>query len=215
MSQAITINLIPRARQMKAERRRRLRWWGGAWGAYAAALALAAGVMYLRFGIARDLSAQLQKQGEQIASLQSDRKQTEAQLRQVSQKLLSAKGLLAQPDWSQLMSILADLRGNDVVLSDIELKLVAEQAPVAPASKKKESKGKAAAPVAVKSKWQLQIQGHGKTPESVSQYVLRLERTQLFDIVNLVKTDRDPIGAGDATSFSIECPLKGHGRALQ
>ena len=61
-----------------------------------------------------------------------------------------------------------------------------------------------------KTKWSLQVSGHGKTPESVSQYVLRLERTELFDMVNLLQTNRDPIGAGDATSFSItKCPLKG------
>jgi hypothetical protein len=211
MSLTTPINLIPRSRQGKAQRRRRLRFWSGAWGAYAAVLILCAGLMYLRFGTSRDLSTELDQQDQQIAALQTDSQQTNTQLLQVSQKLLSAKGLLEQPDWSQLLSILADLRGNDVVLENIELKLTAEQPPQA-AAKKANAK-----PVIVipKTKWTLQLAGHGKSPESVSQYVLRLERTDLFDIVNLLQTNRDPIGAGDATSFSIQCPLKGRGRAWQ
>ena len=211
MSLSTPINLIPKGRQGKAERRRRLRFWTSAWCAYAAVLALSAGLMYLRLGTSRDLSDELDKQDQQIASLQTESHQTNAQLLQVSQKLLSARGLLEQPDWSQLLSVLSDLRGNDVVLEDIELKLSAEQLS-APAAKKPNVKPVVLIP---KTKWNLQLAGHGKTPESVSQYVLRLERTDLFDSVNLLQTNRDPVGAGDATSFSIQCPLKGRGRAWQ
>jgi hypothetical protein len=211
MSLSTPINLIPKARQGKAERRRRLRFWTSAWCAYAAILALCAGLMYLRLGTSRDLSAELDQQDQQIAALLTDSHQTDTQLLQVSQKLLSAKGLLEQPDWSQLLSMLADLRGSDVVLEDISLALTAEQLPSAAAKK---PNGKAVV-VIPKTKWNLHLLGHGKTPESVSQYVLRLERTDLFDIVNLERTERDPIGAGDATSFSIQCPLKGRGRAWQ
>jgi hypothetical protein len=211
MSLRMPINLIPKARQGKAERRRRLHFWFGAWCAYAAVLALCAGLMYLRLGTSRDLSSELDQQDQQIASLQTDSHQTNAQLLQVSQKLLSAKGLLEQPDWSQLLSVLAGLRNSDVVLEDIELKLTAEQLPPVAAKKPNDK------PIVVipKTKWNLHLNGHGKTPESVSQYVLRLERTDLFDMVNLERTERDPIGAGEATSFSIQCPLKGRGRAWQ
>ncbi|HWB52844.1 MAG TPA: PilN domain-containing protein [Tepidisphaeraceae bacterium] len=214
MSLAVSINLIPKARQAKAERRRRLRWWSGAWGIYAAALVLGAGMMYLRFSNVRDLSAELDKQKHQITALQTESQQADSQLLEASQKLLSAKGLLEQPDWSQLMSILADLRGNDVVLEDIQLALTIQKVPAPVVDKKKQSHGKAAPPPST-TKWELQLTGHGKTPESVSQFVLRLERTDLFDRVNLLKTSSDPLGVGDATSFSIECPLKGRGRAWE
>ena len=135
MSLRTPVNLIPKARQAKAERRRRLRFWSGAWCGYAGVLILVAGLMYLRLGTIHDLSTELDQQDQQLAALQTDSHQTNAQLLQVSQKLLSAKGLLEQPDWSQLLSILADLRGNDVVLEDIELKLNAEQLPAATAKK--------------------------------------------------------------------------------
>lgn len=212
MSGALSVNLIPKARQAKAERKRRLRFWTGAWCTYAVCLAVAAGFMYLRIGAVHDLSGELEQQSQQAAGLQTDIQHYNTQLLQVSQKLLSAKGLLEQPDWSQLLAVLADLRGTDVVLEDVELKLNVEAAP-APAPGKKPNPKQTAA--ARKTKWVLTIQGHGRTPQSVSQYDLRLEATDLFDEVNLLHTSSDPIGAGDAIGFAIECPLKGRGRAWQ
>ena len=210
MSLSLSINLIPKARQAKTHRHRRLKFWTGVWSCYGAALLVAVGIMYLRLGAStQDLSSQLQKEDEQLAAIQTDQQGASAELSRVSQKLASAKGLLAQPDWSELLSILADLRGNDIALAGVQLALDTEQAP---ADKKSGAK-----PVveAQKTKWMLQTNGYGKTPESVSQFVLRLESTQLFDRVNLLKTNREGFQTGDATSFSIQCPIKGRGRALQ
>jgi hypothetical protein len=212
VSLSTPINLIPLYRQIKAERNRRMRWWIGLWSGYAGVLIVLVGLLYLHLGTSRDLTHDLKQQDQQLSSLQNDTRQTQTMLLQVSQKLLSARGLLEQPDWSQLLAVLADLRGNDVVLEDVNLQLTAEAVPAPTPTKSSKSK---APPPTIKTKWNLQLEGHGKTPESVSQYVLRLEATQLFDQVNLLKTNRDPIGAGEAISFSIQCPIKGRGRAPQ
>jgi hypothetical protein len=43
----------------------------------------------------------------------------------------------------------------------------------------------------------------------VSQFVLRLEQTGLFESVELVKTNREPFLATDAVAFKLDCQLKG------
>lgn len=215
MSVNIAINLIPKARQVKAERRRRLSWWGGAWAVYAAVLGLLVGSMYLRFSTTRDLAGELAKENEQLTTLKSEQQMGTAEFQRVSQTIASSRGLLEQPDWSQLLSILSDLRGHDIALAGVDLELTPEQSAKAPVQEKKATSKKKIIPTARKTKWNLQMTGFGKTPESVSQFVLRLESTALFDQVNLLKTNREPFGTADATSFSISCPLKGHGRSTQ
>ena len=49
--------------------------------------------------------------------------------------------------------------------------------------------------------------GCGQSQTAVSNFVLRLERTELFDQVKLIGTSRRPFLSGSAVEFQVECFL--------
>ena len=53
----------------------------------------------------------------------------------------------------------------------------------------------------------LDISGFGRSQKAISQFVLRLEGSKLFEKVTAVKTNREPFMAGKAMAFQIRCLL--------
>jgi hypothetical protein len=51
----------------------------------------------------------------------------------------------------------------------------------------------------------LLLTGFGKSQESVSRFVLRLEESGVFDAVRLISSCRQTFLQGDAVAFSVEC----------
>jgi hypothetical protein len=217
---AIRINLVPRARQQRGELRRRVRRWRNIAAAYAAVVAVGLVFCYLRWGpVVRDLGGDLVKTTEQIDALRSARAKVQGELAEAQKTLDSAEALLGQPDWSRLMAILSDSLGDEVVLDSVRLELVVDRTVAVAATVQKTAAvpgekpgGAAAAERAPNNKWVLKTGGYAKAPASVSHFVLRMEGLDLFDHVTLMKTNHEPFRSGEATSFQIECPLKGRGR---
>jgi hypothetical protein len=54
----------------------------------------------------------------------------------------------------------------------------------------------------------LTLQGMGRSPAAVSQFVLRLERLGLFERVDLARSSRQNVGTIEANVFRIECLLQ-------
>jgi hypothetical protein len=55
----------------------------------------------------------------------------------------------------------------------------------------------------------LKISGCGRTVADVLKFAEGLERAGLFDQIRLVKTDTQPLLAGTAVGFEMECSLTG------
>jgi hypothetical protein len=55
----------------------------------------------------------------------------------------------------------------------------------------------------------LNIAGLARSQLAVSQFILRLEQTGLFDRVSLIDTARETFLGGPATGFKLECSLTG------
>lgn len=60
-------------------------------------------------------------------------------------------------------------------------------------------------------KYSLDLTGYARTQMGVSQFVLRLERTGLFESVRLIKTQKRKFMDDQAVSFRIVCELSGKG----
>ena len=119
------------------------------------------------------------------------------------QKLQTAKAVGQQPDWSTLMSLLGQDLGDQVVLDLCRL----QRSPVAlgadrPAVKT-DPAGKPEPPP--ENPFLLELNGFAKTQADVSDFVLRLEKTSLFDKVKLVRTTRQSFLNGKAVAFRLEC----------
>jgi hypothetical protein len=123
-------------------------------------------------------------------------------------KLDASRAVTTQPNWSILLALLAESRGDQIVLRQCKLRPVTADVSyqAAPAL------STTANPVGTKPRrdaYTLTIRGIGETQPTVSQFVLRLEQMQLFDRVDIIKTQRKPFGNRQAVAFELECAL-GH-----
>lgn len=208
-------NLIPIARQTARRRRGRIRFWISACTVYALVLVAAGGALQSVLGSTDSvLESEVSALVTEISSTKREVAQVQPKLAEARLTLAASQAVGSQPNWSVLLSLLADtLRqtgatesDGELVLSACELNRVPELPTVAPSGVS--SAGAAASkPAPGAARYALRVAGVGKTQAVISQYVLGLEQTGLFERVTLVETRRTPFASGEAVSFKLECLL--------
>lgn len=193
------INLIPKSRRRDRQRKVRMRLWAGVSLCYAVSLACVC-VAYHGMSPAHDLSViSVELAGKKAELVELENQQNGLRPRLKEQKLILAaeRSISDQPDWSLLLTYLADeVLGDRVVLGGCAL---------VPSAAGDEASG-ARDDVLV-----LTLTGYAHTTADVSQFILRLEQIGLFDKVALARTNREPYGAGQAIAFEARCLLKAGG----
>ncbi len=195
-------NLIPERRRETRRRLSRVRKWAVALGAYAVSLIC---VYSACFAFDRDDGGAISKEmsrtttrfrasGEQIDELR-------ASVAEASQQLTAARSLAQNPDWSLLLAMVARDRGDEVVLDRCSLAPVDSGVVDAPP----------AAGQVIYQRYLLDLSGFGRSQTSVSQFVLRLEKSRLFESVRLISTRKREFIGDQAVSFRLECALSGRG----
>ncbi len=187
----LSVNLIPMPRREQRMLYARRKGWTIACAAYAVAL----GVGSLAWRAvwnddARDLTREISIVHTDVDDATRSIGLLRASLADTRQVILVNRTVAGQPDWSLLMGIVGDIRGDEVVLNRCALETA--DGPATDAAK----------PLA------LRISGYGRSQGVVSQFVLRMEQTGLFDSVSLVKTNREPFLTGEAVAFKLDCLLK-------
>jgi Tfp pilus assembly protein PilN len=188
------INLIPHYRRRERLLRLRKRRWMLATVAYA--MFVMAGYFAWRIVWSADSYDQSAKLAYLHADIDTTNKsiaKTRAALREAGARLQANQTVTAQPDWSLLMALVGNLRGEDVVLNRCRLDA---------------STAALNSPGAMKLVPTLGLHGYGRTSTAISQFVLKLENTQLFDAVSLLKTNREFYQGAEALAFQLECRLK-------
>jgi len=112
----------------------------------------------------------------------------------------AALGLNAPAELNGLLAPMLDDFTKQIVLASCELEPVRGVAPALNAAA-----GQSLA--ATQPTYTLFLTGMGRSQGSISQYVLRLEQTGLFDRVTLIESKRTPFGEGEAVSFRIGCTM--------
>ena len=195
------INLIPKVRQRDRQRRVRVRLWIGVSLFYAATLAVVC-LAYRGMSSSHDLtslSAELAEKESELARIESQQKSLLPRLNEQKLILTAERSISDQPDWSLLLTYLADdVMGDQIVLSGCTL------APSAPGDKT----GAADADALV-----FTLTGYALSTADVSQFILRLEQIGLFDKVTLARTNREPYLAGQAIAFEARCLMNNSGGA--
>jgi hypothetical protein len=202
-------NLIPAHRLDAKTRRRRTRQWTLASCAYAAALLAASGACYALLTHAggdpaaevRDTTDKIGRSRAAIASLQQ-------QITQVQHGLEANRAVGNQPNWSVLLRVLSACLGDEIFLRRCQLGPQEGRA-VSRSPGGRRQAGPAAMTTAGQRKYLLRLSGYGRRQKAVSQFVIRLEKHELFDKVRLIRTSREPLLADTAIAFHIECFL-GH-----
>jgi len=191
-----TRNLMPPFRMSKRRVRTALRWWTLGGGLYALLLVVTFAVFWARFHRpGQDLAGQIQAVSTTIAQ---SRTACDVQQRILSAALIEQaanRSVGNQPDWSVLLTALANELGDDIVFRSCRL-----ESPLPPSAA-------TASPQAAR----IQLSGLGKTQAAVSKFVFRLEESGLLDQVKLLRAARESLGDGSAVAFTIDCGLSASG----
>ena len=198
-------NLIPAARREAKQRRARQRVWIIICCLYGALLVAGYGICHALLGTDdQTIDHQARKAAARAESFQRRLAGLQAKLDEARRKLEANLAVGDQPDWSVLLTLLADTLDDDLVLSQCRI-----QPPgYAQKAKGPRLRGLAEQMVARRQdQFVLTISGFGRTQAAVSRFVLRLEKTDLFDQVKLVKANREPFLTDRAVAFLVECSL--------
>ena len=186
-------NLMPRHRLIATRRRARLRAWTAGLTAYGAVLVVGY-VVAGRFASAAagDVPRMVEDARSQARTGELASKKLRAEVSTLSTRLNAARAISQHPDWSVLLGVIAGLRGEDLVLSTIDL------SPAAPPPKA--SPGRPAM-------YSLLLAGVSRNHASVTAFVLRLESTGLFESVMLTDTRAAESDGEARVSFQLRCTL--------
>jgi hypothetical protein len=204
-----TVNLIPIARRQIVTVRRHVRWW--AWGCSGYAVVLLVALALAQFGwidqdaaIAEELTAVRAEMGESRVALAELRQE----LDQAAVELRAATAVGRQPDWSVLLAHVARSLGEEIVLRRCRLDAFTpdtEQTAGSQGIRRTASAG--ASGLQAGDGVFVVLDGYGRTQQSVSDFLLRLERGETFEEVKLLDTRREPFLAGHAVTFRIQAEL--------
>jgi Tfp pilus assembly protein PilN len=196
------VNLVPRDRREARRGRIRAYRWARVCGIYAVLLVAACAAARvtlesddhsLRDEAAR-LDARVEQTGTIMTNLRHDYDQVTAQLE-------ANRAVGRQPDWSVLLALLAHTLGDEVVLRQVKVEASSRKVDA-------DSGPTPTGPGPIEESEQtptMAVSGIGRTQQSISRFVLRLEQTALFQSVKLIRTQRQQFLTDHAVSFEIRC----------
>jgi Tfp pilus assembly protein PilN len=189
-----SVNLIPATHRDAQRRRRRIHRWivaGIGWCAMLVAACATTQIVWSHPAVAS--VATLDGMRARAAEINAALAKLKIEQAEIDRVKLTAATMKDQPDWSILLAMISHSVGEDVILRDIEL---------LPDPK-------------IQNQSTLRLRGIAPSGTGVSQYVLRLQNTQIFDEVKLVRTEREPILETSASSFEIACIVTDENRRPQ
>lgn len=184
-------------------------------GAYAVVvLAGYAACLALSEDLPQDSRREIQDVEDQVETSSRAIRSLRAQIAAAQQALAIARAVGRHPDWSLLLTMLADSLAGEIVLEHCLLEPVEAEPPAPPAETEEESEADDEPPTtrAEPQAFRLELSGFAKSQTAVSGFILRLEKTGLFDEVRLVKTARQEFLEQKAVAFELECSLGGKER---
>lgn len=202
------VNLIPASRLMGKRRKARFWVWVTVCGVYGSLVAAGAVTFQVaQAGESRSQSQRLERADLQIKTQTQSLALLRRQLAETGMALETTKAVRDQPDWSKLLAGLAVQLGDEIVLSRCQLTTSTAD------NKLVSLEGGGTVPSGplgaflTGCRYTLLLNGFGKSQESVSRFVLRLEGSGVFDLVRLVNSSRQTFLKGEAVAFVAECQL--------
>jgi len=202
------VNLIPAGRLAGKKHKARLRYWGAICGMYALFLVLVALSAYAVWGEA-DNSIEKERQSveQSIVQYNSTVAQLRGKLAQAVEEQRLGRAILRQPNWSELLGLIAEGLGTDIVLNHFGLVVLGADGREATGDLQQWLATPAASPLLAEGRYKLRLIGFGHSQNSVAQFILRLEQTGIFGSVRLMNTNRQAFLDDQAVAFSIECNI--------
>lgn len=200
------VSLIPAERLIRRRRKARLYLWTAVCGAYT--ILLVGGSLTLRVLHAtegRNVKERLATVTREIEQDSQTMLKLRRELAEATAVLETARAIHAQPDWSRLFMGLSDQLGEEIVICRCRLVTLSEDEKIIAEPWGESSPPKPLSAFFTACRHRLTLAGFGKTQESVSRFVLRLEGVGAFDLVRLTSSSRQSFLDGEAVAFMIEC----------
>jgi Tfp pilus assembly protein PilN len=200
------VNLIPPSRLAARRRKTRFYLWTTVCGVYAVLVAAGSVTFHVAYaGEGRSVTERLEAATRQIEQDNRALLDTRRQLAETMTALETTTATRDQPDWGKLLTGLSVQVGDQIVLTRCVLTtLTADDKTITAES----SGSLPALPLGTfltGCRHSLVLNGFGKSQESVSRFVLRLEDSGAFDLVRLVNSSRQTFLKGEAVAFVVEC----------
>jgi HAMP domain-containing protein len=200
------VNLIPAGRWAGRRRRTRLYLWGMVCGVYAFLVAAGSVTFHVAHaGDGRTMAENLEAAARQIERDNRVLLEARRQLAETMTALETTTAIRGQPDWAKLLTGLSLQVGDRIVLTRCQLTTLTADEKVITVE------GSGSLPTGplgtflTGCRHTLVLNGFGKSQESVSRFVLRLEESGAFDLVRLVNSTRQTFLQGEAVAFGVEC----------
>lgn len=199
-------NLIPAERTARKRRKARRRMWTALCATYAVLLAVGSLAAHMICpSEARSAIEQLEGTALEIEQSHHTLLALRDELAQAAATLEAARAMRQQPQWSHLFAELSRRLGQEMVLSRCQL-VTSMASGRSDGNEWKESlASKPLGAFLTERRYRLALSGFGKTQESVSQFVLKLEGVGVFERVRLVNSSRQTFQDGEAVAFSVDC----------
>ncbi len=115
------------------------------------------------------------------------------------------RAVSGHPDWSLLLGVIAEVRGEHAVIESVEVRRKAAP-PARPASSRGTPEG-SAEPALPREAYLVKVAGVVSGPGEATALVLRLEQTGIFERVALLQTQPRELAGRPRTAFALECDL--------
>ncbi len=202
------VNFIPAERLAKKHRKAGLRLWAVICGTYIISLTVLVLSAHAFWGNADDsVMEELKSTAERIEGYNSTILELQEKLAKATAELEASKAISSQPDWSKLLILVGVELGEDIVLKNCQLATLNKSHKDVTNNLQKSLSSSPSGGLLAERRYRLELSGFGRTQTSVSQFVLRLERMQIFDSVRLVNSFRQAFLNNEAVAFSIECGI--------
>jgi len=200
------VNLIPAGRLAGRRRRRRLCLWVAVCGVYAALVAAGSLTFHVAHaGEGRSMAEHLEAAARQIERDNRVLLEIRRQLAETMTALETTTAIHGQPDWGKLLTGLSLQVGDQIVLSRCQLTTLTADKKVITVEGSGSLPAGPLGTFLTGCRHTLVLNGFGKSQESVSRFVLRLEESGAFDLVRLVNSSRQTFLTGEAVAFGVEC----------
>lgn len=208
----IAINLIPHQRRRVWALRSRAVWWCAGVAAYSAAFVALCLVLRPDGSELARVQSDLDDARVRHAALTKELGTERARIDQMSRRLQTARAVGEHPDWSVLLGLLAQLRGEMVVLESIRIEPLTADASTQRAAAPSPAGGRPTADRrqtsgAVGEAYRLTIAGVAPTPSAVSALALSMEATGLFEAVNQGAVQSRSVRGQSVRTFTIAATL--------
>lgn len=202
------VNLVPVQRQMRKCRQARLRLWIKMTGAYVIVIVLALFVVHTIWkvdnaALTKDLDATALRVKQHSSSMLRLRKE----LARITTILQTSRAIKRQPDWSKLLVIIADTLGEEIVLSQCAIVTLDQNGREISGDQQASLSSQAVTSLLSARRYRLTLAGFGRQHSAVSNFVVQLEQSGLFDSVSLLNNQRQDLLGQSVIVFGIECQM--------